>query len=197
MLEWRTDADSDTSPLEVLRNPHERNAVALICASAPTDAKWLGYQRHIVELHIPPTDANLALLPRFPRLRVLKLLGHLQELPNAILELPLLEGLILRRVGLQRLPADLDRLTSLRLLVASYNRLHTLPESIASLTRLEELWLSNNNFKRFPEHLLKCPRLHILDMMLNPQMEMPREVEKQIGTKIHNEGRDWIFDRVI
>jgi hypothetical protein len=196
MLEWRSDAESDSAPLGVLRDPHERNAAALIYASAPTVAQWLAYQGHIVELHCPPTEPNLALLPRFSQLKVIKLLGHVSELPKEILKLTSLEGLILRRVGLQGLPSDLDRLKSLRLLVASYNSLQSLPESIAGLSHLEELWLSNNIFVQFPKEILSCPRLRILDMMMNPQMEIPKALEKQIGAKIHVEGRNWIFDRV-
>jgi hypothetical protein len=113
---------------------------------------------------------------RVTRVRFLRRdLGGKFRLPNVVFSLPRLEALVIRGIGISRLPEDLGKAKNLRILDLAFNRLSKFPDSILTLRKLSALNLSNNRLERLPENLGRLKRLRILNLRANALTELPKD----------------------
>ncbi|GJM32133.1 MAG: hypothetical protein DHS20C18_11340 [Saprospiraceae bacterium] len=119
-------------------------------------------------------QANLHL---FPNLQILSVIdSQLEQFPEAILQLPLLEELILKNNQISLIPAQIYRLNSLKKLNLSGNNLHTWPEALSAMPQLQQLDLSGNALSEIPKSFKELKNLERLQLADNQITNMPREI---------------------
>jgi Leucine-rich repeat (LRR) protein/GTPase SAR1 family protein len=122
---------------------------------------------------------NLSELPqwfrRFTALRSLELsfIDWMNELPDIILSLSLLETLYLQSVGLKSLPSTIAKFSHLKYLCVFGNPLTTLPDEIGLLSNLETLDLRDTSITDIPSSLSNASKLVSLYLpeSINPVLQ--------------------------
>eukprot|EP00249_Psilotum_nudum_P018527 c26852_g1_i1 orf=594-1856(-) len=118
-------------------------------------------------------------------LRILDLTGVSAQLPPppALLDMPHLQELHLKRMQLQDVPPEVPNLLELRILDLSENALSSIPEGLSCLTCLEELDLSNNDLRTLTPQLGHLDfTLRVLRVDGNPLRSIRRSILER-GTK--------------
>ena len=110
---------------------------------------------------------------------VLERLG-LDHLPAQLFELENLEELVVIDNLLTSLPADIANLRQLTHLDLFYNELELLPPEIGSLNNLTHLDLSCNNIAYLPKEIIQLKNLRYLDLRDNP-IPIPAAVLEQVN----------------
>ena len=113
---------------------------------------------------------------RVTRVKYLKknLSGNFR-IPRGLFSLPRLEALIVRGIGISRIPDIDDAAGTLRILDLGSNRFTRFPENILKLTRLSVLNLSYNNLSSLPDGLGRLKRLRILNIKGNKLSVLPAD----------------------
>ncbi len=88
----------------------------------------------------------------------------LQELPQNLFQLPMLENLTLRFVDLCELPSSIENLHALKTLDLIGNPISQLPDSVGNLSNLQLLNLDQTSLERLPPTLSKIPALQVLSL---------------------------------
>jgi len=86
------------------------------------------------------------------------------------------EELVLRKLGLCVLPAEVRRLSALRLLILYDNKLTSLPAEIGQLTSLKGLYLGRNQLTRVPAEIGQLTSLTNLNLGRNHLTCLPAEI---------------------
>ena len=95
------------------------------------------------------------------------------RLPRGLFSLPRIEALIVRGIGISRLPDNVHAARTLRILDLGSNRFNHFPESILKLPNLSALNMSYNNLSTLPDGLGRLKRLRILNLKGNVLSELP------------------------
>ena len=89
------------------------------------------------------------------------------RIPTGLFSLPSLEILVIRGIGITRLPEACGKAKSLRVLDLSFNHFTDIPEVILKLPRLSALNMSHNRLTSLPAGLGRLKRLRILNLKGN------------------------------
>ncbi len=97
------------------------------------------------------------------------------RLPRGLFLLPNLEVLVIRGIGITRLPDAAAEAKSLRVLDFARNRINEFPKSLFKLPRLSALNLSYNNLEKLPKDIGRLKNLRILNLRGNALTDLPAE----------------------
>lgn len=113
---------------------------------------------------------------RVTRVKFLKkdLTGNFR-LPRGLFTLPRVEALIVRGIGISRLPDNVHLAKSLRILDLGSNRFTRFPEVVFKLPNLSALNLSYNKLTSMPEEIKRLKRLRILNLKGNKLKDLPED----------------------
>jgi len=104
--------------------------------------------------------------------------SELTKLPEILIELKDLKGLIFKRNSLKTLPQWIGNSTQLKHLDVSNNQLEDLPDSIGDLKNLKKLDFSHNKLKRLPESIGNLRKLEVLFANNNEIINLPESIGK-------------------
>ena len=97
------------------------------------------------------------------------------RLPRGLFRMPNLEVLIIRGIGISRLPEASAEAKSLRVVDFARNRIAEFPESLIKLPRLSALNLSYNRLEGLPRGIGRLKKLRILNLRGNALTHLPPE----------------------
>jgi len=97
------------------------------------------------------------------------------RLPRGLFRLPHLEVLIVRGIGVTRLPNEVGDAADLRILDLSSNRIRAFPEVLLRLGKLSALNLSHNRLEGLPDAFGRLRRLRILILKGNRLTGLPAD----------------------
>ena len=97
------------------------------------------------------------------------------RLPRGLFRIPNLEVLIIRGIGISRLPDAVSEAKGLRLLDFARNRISRFPDEILKLPRLSALNFSYNRLETLPKGLGRLRKLRVLNLRGNALTELPPE----------------------
>jgi hypothetical protein len=97
------------------------------------------------------------------------------RLPRSLFLLPRLEALIIRGIGISRLPDNIAAAGNLRILDLGSNRFTDFPEKILKLSRLSVLNMSYNRLTALPDGIGRLKRLRILNIRGNQLVSLPSD----------------------
>ncbi|MCK5250525.1 MAG: leucine-rich repeat domain-containing protein [Spirochaetaceae bacterium] len=95
------------------------------------------------------------------------------RIPRGLFSLPRIEALIVRGIGISRLPDNVHAARSLRILDLGSNRFSRFPESILKLPNLTALNMSYNDLSALPDGIGRLKRLRIFNLKGNALSVLP------------------------
>jgi len=97
------------------------------------------------------------------------------RLPRGLFLLPRIEALIVRGIGISRLPDNVHTARTLRILDLGSNRFNKFPDIVLKLPNLSALNLSYNSLTAIPDGIGRLKRLRILNLKGNRLFEIPKD----------------------
>lgn len=111
-----------------------------------------------------------------PKLKKIKIYGHLRELPEKICDISSLNDLNLIFNDIEYLPKSISKLQNLEVINLDHNKLKQLPDEFCNLQNLKQLLVSENYITNLPECIGKLSNLNILSADLNDIKVIPRSI---------------------
>ncbi|KAL9263808.1 putative serine/threonine-protein kinase [Drosera capensis] len=143
-----------------------------------------------VETNVKELDVRVLSLIKLRALKQLEL-GRVprRALPKPffgeIMGLKFVTKLVVCRLSITFVPAEICRLTNLKHLNLSCNKLRSLPKEIGALSNLISLSLSNNKLVELPEDLSFLHRLESLDLSMN-RLTSLESLKMRLMRSLHN-----------
>jgi GTPase SAR1 family protein len=101
---------------------------------------------------------------------------EIRSLPADVGKLTKLMRLYLNNNQLSSLPVEIGKLTNLTVLNLSKNHLSSLPVEMGKLTNLRGLWVNGNQLTLLPAEIGKLTNLIVLDLSMNQLMSLPADI---------------------
>lgn len=119
-------------------------------------------------------------------LKILRICQNLEEIPESIGNLKLLEELNLSGNKLKTIPKSISNLQKLKKLDVANNNLKFLPVSFGNLNKLQKLNINNNEIKSLPELFGNLNSLEELNISKNKLKDLPESFGKLDSLKTIN-----------